>query len=375
MKKNKVLIIVNNIDPYNLEIVNLLALPNEFESRFRFQKRYAPTILNNISVLGNKEGTVIVRNRDSAMFLPVRNIFVKEVKTYGDVIYITVKLEELVSIPDDELPNNEYMHKLNEFINETIKPFKNEPNDDLLNLLLLEDGKIYDQLTLLNESSGMSDLERWGNIIKLLSTNYELFNIDFYKIISVKQGTDSINITSSSKSKDYYYSLQSGNNYSIEIIQRTYTNVKGNSALAESRYINLKPSNDGVVIHNEKIKLLGKYDIVQFEMLVDKQPKVKRLNAFLEITNENSTYRTPFIKLPFRIKLAKKIFLLNILSFVLFIVFLFIYLFSDSIHSYFALDSYISISKLEKGSIVGMIIFANIFGSFAKEISSKLKLS
>ena len=372
---SKALVIVNNINPYILETVNILSLQNNFSTRFRFQKKYAPTLLNNLKALADKEGTIVIRNREKTNFLPIRQFKIFEIERFGDVIFISVLLQNIVSFEDNNKELENQIEKINSMIQKAVAPYENKPNEDLLNLILLEDGQIYNHINLLNKSFGLNELERWGNLIGILAKKFDFINIDFFRIIDIKENNKTIKTIFNKKIKKHCYAVHSGKNYKMGIIQRTYTQLKGNSALPERRYFNFQSLEEDLNIIFNKILILGKYEIIDFKFKINNKPVKRDLNLYLDIVNEGKTYSTPQIEIPIKIKLSKRLIFMNVLSMLLFVGSLIAYIMSGKLYSLFGINNLLSIDKFEKLSIIGMIIFANLFGSFAKEISSKLKLS
>jgi hypothetical protein len=103
MEKEKIthgLIIVNDILPYSIEVVHVLAAEVNSVCRFRYQIKYIPTI-HNYEALISMKITLVLRSRSKATFFPLRRGEIISVKHVGDVIYISVKLLDIAHIDSE----------------------------------------------------------------------------------------------------------------------------------------------------------------------------------------------------------------------------------------------------------------------------------
>jgi hypothetical protein len=372
-KISKALIIVNNIPPYSHEIVNIQALPPGFVVRFRYQKKYVPTLWGNTNALKNKQGCIVVRNRSNTDLIPIRSIIIKDVRVYGDVVYVSVVLKDISPVPNDDVKAYEFKNKFDTLIKEAIKPYKDAPDYDLENLVLLENGNIFNQFCLDRESSGLNEMEYWANAVKLLSDKFGLKDIDFYRVTRLTRGHSEDQLTLNQKKNNYSYSIERGKSYYLELMQRTYIDKKGDSSLSENKYISLVSSSDDVVIYNDKIKLLGKYDIFGFDFFIKGDIMKKEIELFLEITNNDSGFVTPYVIIPLSIRASG----FNWLCFMIFLILIITFIFLSSTYTFINkyYSCYISESDISKGLIVLLILIGNMTFPSIKEVISKFKIS
>ena len=84
-KHNKfVIIIVNTIPPYGYEINNIIGLPEGFPYRFRYRQWYIPEIPDP-SQISDCAGLIVLRNFETAKFIPVRKIRISNIRKVGDM--------------------------------------------------------------------------------------------------------------------------------------------------------------------------------------------------------------------------------------------------------------------------------------------------
>src|SRR3990172_4338085 len=92
-----VLIIINTIPPYCYEINSILALPDGFEYRVRFQEKWIPTITDPVRIAGHP-GLIVLRDFDTGRFSPIRHIFVTKVLRVGEFFHIRFQVRSLVEL-------------------------------------------------------------------------------------------------------------------------------------------------------------------------------------------------------------------------------------------------------------------------------------
>jgi len=369
---NKLLIIVNNIPPYILEIVNILAAPKLSTCRFRYQIKYAPTI-SNVNVLAGKFGTIVLRNRGNTQFLPLRKFRCIKSKLVGDVIYLTVELYEISASPAKEEFLTEHRATFDKLVNSAVEPYPNKLNEDLLNLILFEEGTIFRKLSVWYDSSDKDEVAHWGNSIKIISAEFGFVDIDYYKVVGLYDSKgENVPFKSISKEK-YGYPVSGGEKYVLEVLQRTYTGKTGDSSLSERRFLILESNDEGVVIHKGQKNILGKYDLLNYNINITDKTKSSVVQTFLFTLNANSSISTPSLEIPLIVKTSLKSKLVKFAFLTAFAVFLFSFLFADMINGWFSQDTIFTAERIEKFSIIGMIISANVFGIFAKEITSQIK--
>lgn len=370
---SRVLIIVNNIPPYANELANVLAAPRLTTFRFRFQIKYTPTI-NSVEALISRLGTLILRNRTTAKMMPLCTFQVLEAKQVGDVNYITIELHDIIALSSEPQLCVGHKSEFHQLISSALSSYQNNPNDDLLNLVLFEDGKIHQKMALCLDSFGKNELVNWANCIRMMADDFNLTGIDYFRVVGLYDAErNSINYISKTI-EERGFVIKPERKYTLEIIQRTYTGKKGDSSVDSLRSLELESLDPMIEILPRKRPILGKYDLLRYNIQTTRAAQQRLAQVFLSIKDQDSIRSNLALEIQFLIKQPAMYAIVRIFSFVIFMVSLVSYIFSDVVSNWFAEFSTIQASHIEKTAIIGMIISANVFGLFTKEIAARLKL-
>jgi hypothetical protein len=376
--EQKLLIIVNNIPPYGAEMITVLASPCHVTCRFRYYDKYAPTI-NDVPMLVGKEGTIVLRNRQSAAFMPIRTFEVITSRKVGDIIHLVVELGNIAALGPD---SDRCEHQLKEFathVSEAIGAYPNPPGDELMNLILYERGSVYGCMMQWYEASTKDELSHWGKCIPLLSdfgiSGDSALSHDFYKLIDIRDSRGhEVNYQNGCPSKRGFR-VCTGQSYTLAVVQRTYTKKKGDSSAGGCRFLEFQSADNRLNIIRGVRPIIGKYDIHTFYISVPADGAQGAIQTFLRVrNNDDQTTQNPVLDLPLVIIPPWHEVYRRKASVTLFLVFLLGYLLSDWLALRLPASWQTQPSIIEKLSLIGMIVTANSGGLFAREISSKFYL-
>ena len=351
------LIIVNSIPHYCYELNNILSLPNGFEYRFRYQKGvssdWLPTI-DDPSSLEDSRALVILRDWDTASFIPLRWINIQTVQVVGDVVYFNFELKNLVDLRPNE-PSYPYHYKVfNQYVEQAIGNYENFPGTDLRNLVLFTEpsADVYYSI----EPSENSDLESWGDVVTVLGDLKVYEDFDFYKLTGIK--SDRVKV----ETEDGRYQLLKGEDYTISMFRRSFLNTTGDSSVGSSREVKLE-SGKGVKEITPTQLVRGKYDMMEFKIQVRNDEEPGR--SFFIIRTERESIDIPDIYVPLQTKYSVPQKLLIFSSPLLFAGGAIMLFFPNTIIFWTVLSSSV-IELIRNLSIVLMILAATRFPSIRR---------
>ena len=260
------LIIINFIPPYDAEIAALLAGPEGARTRFRYQTKYAPTI-TRVSSLQNRDGSLLLRDRSTGWFMPLRAAKILSARQVGDVIYVEAELAGTAALSDEIGTRSSQLKTFNNHVLAAIGTFANDPDSDLRNLILYEGGDIQKLLRAWEDAASGDDVTHWGNVVKTIDDHYPGLDLDFFRIVQLMDSRASaINFTKS-VSRDYGYAVTPGREYTLEVLQRTFTGRRGDSSVKYARHMELLALNDDIEVVAPQRPVLGKYDLLTFPIV------------------------------------------------------------------------------------------------------------
>ncbi len=365
-ESTKFLIIVNSIRPYLMElVVNVLASPINAKCRFRYNQKYCPELKGDPNSLIGLEGTIILRNRETAEFIPIRTCKCVEAKKIGDIIYIVVELLEITGMfeTQDEVVKG----KVTEFskaVSGQISGYSNPPCDELYNLVLLENGEVFGKF---RAQMATSESEAWGKCVKYLAENLDVKDVDFFRICEMKKSDGTIigfNKKSDAKLAASY-NVKFGERYELSVLQRTYTENKGDSSVSGKRYLVMETSDPSVEVRRGMSPIFGKYDIHNLHFRISTTAKkTEELIFVYSTTKDGDLSNRPILELPLTIRIATKLAVLRSVMTILFIISTITFVYPPLIPSLFGLQllSESAISLLSKSSLIAMVLTGGVAG-------------
>jgi hypothetical protein len=367
--EHSILIIVNDIPPYKNEIVNVLAKPNGGKQRFRYRTKYVPTI-DDIESLEGHGGSIILRNRNNARFLPIRTFTVHRSRLIGDVAHIQVSLSSIACLDSNIEKRNKQVESIDEMVVSEIGQYENPQNGDLLNLVLYESGDIKRRLSTWCKSSHDDDIVYWGNCIETINVMCGAEGIDFYRIVGLCDSNG--NLCGYRGDDSTGYELSPGESYTLEVLQRTYTEKEGDSSLPDRRSLKLSSNSSLLDIKYSSKPLMGKYDLFEYDISIPDDASDGNAKAVLNVVSDDSDDITPPTDINVEVRRSTKSYIIKYLSGLSFCVFLIAFLFSGTVEG--AVDNeMVDKSQVEKISIIFMLITSNSVGSIAKDIVNKTR--
>ena len=343
--KKFVVIIVNSIEPYCHELNNILALPEAFTYRFRYQKNklgeWMPEV-DDPKELRGCEGLVVLREfQKTAKFIPIRKIALYNVMVIGDIVYLEYRLGLRIPFSSDLKKRDEQIARFNQRILTDIKTdiYPNTPGEDLKNLVFFGTDYTYDFLD--EDYRGApedEDANRWGNLIDLIGT-FEghgievLRDVDFLKITDISDD-DGNPARIIERREQAEFLLKNRRNYSMRFLQRAHTGRKGTSAVLTPRTIQLVLDSSELKPIIDRVDVLGKYDFLKLTFRPEITSSAKNSFLMLQIRRGEHRSALPSIVIPIRVKYSFLETSLAVSSAVIFVATVIVYWFAGLVLGY-----------------------------------------
>jgi len=296
-----VIIIFNNIPPYAYEVNNILALPDGFAYRFRFRRKWMPTIQNPRELVG-RAGLVVMRNFGTAECIPLRRIRILDILEVGDVDYIEYALENIIDLDSHEEARNEQLRAFNERMKAEIRGFDNVPGKDLEKLLFIASDLAYG----IRDAHFRGDeqdrpFNSWGNLIQILGQMERYTDFDFFKVVKIVDSRGrAVPVMSYPYPNTARFHLKNNAVYRSYVFQRTFTHRQGegDSSVLKNRQIALRGEPGEVRTIRSTYSIAGKYDLYQFSFKAEPTSRTRDTSLSLEIQRDGIA--PPSIDIPVR---------------------------------------------------------------------------
>lgn len=321
--KEFVVFIPNAINPYGYELINIMAYPSGFVYRFRFDERYvSEQIKSNLSNVIGKEAYIVLRDKITAKFYPIRFCTIKDASKIGKVYYFEYELKQLFDYDSDESLRIQQLDNFNKVFSKLhVSEIKNNlASQDMTPLVLLSNYEPDIKNQNYSGSISEKDHERWGNIISIIRDLKLYENVEFIKFVNV------INMKNrkAAEIKNNALQLFENQDYELRVLQYIPKQINGDKInsprdieiLVDENYINrIRP----------KQRAVGKYDVLKFLFRTNSGSGGKR--SFVDIYHiaktEAESSIEPKLHIPIIIKKSLRytilIFILTVLSFLIYI--------------------------------------------------------
>lgn len=295
-------VIPNTTAPYGYEFVNILCLPHGIKGRFRFSDKWVSEEFKaNFKEYCGKRINILLRDKETAVFSPLRKAIVDDISKIGDTYYIQYTLKGFFEYDSKESVRKEQLEFYRkEFSNYHTDLRNNRPDTDMDPLVFGSNfehdfvNKHFDAL-----ETTMKDLEVFQNIIDTIKGLSFFTAVTFTKIIQLRQANNS-NIV---PIVDGRYILKEETDYEFSIFQTAPT-LSLKEVLTPND-IEIFSDAKYVSIIKGKQRAVGKYDI--FNMLFRTNINTAGVNSFIDIRYRlkpgADQYIEPNLSIPVSIKL------------------------------------------------------------------------
>ena len=273
-----IVFVPNTFGPYGYEMVQILAYPNGFRFRFRFEQEWVhEKVKNRLEDLEGLEGYILLRDFASAELYPVRFVALKSARKVGPIYFFEYELGEIMDVGSEEVRDEQYMdfrRRFDEFHPDIAQA--NRPNNHLSPLVFLSNfspdlrnEKYVKQVDEDPEST------RWINIVSS-TTSLEYFqNVEFLRILSL---SDHSKNGASPEMTQGSWSLKEGHTYTLKVVQFI---PHATGSRNNPNDIKIKADEAVVKVVRGEQRAVGKYDILSFVLRV--HPTVRQTFSLIDL--------------------------------------------------------------------------------------------
>lgn len=248
-------LITNSIRPYCFDAARVLGLPEGATHRFRYRSKWIdPTI--EVADLKGKSSVIVLRNFDTASFVPLRVAKISDVQVLGDTIYLEFVVEnyatDLFRLKCDvELQNHFQSRSIDNVPGKHLEPI------------------VIDLETLTGEQVAIQpfseQIKLWDEISTTLGSYPSFENYSFFKLISVKsvEGKDCILVPGDAQGKKAFAVLPSAP-YSLELLQKIPWEMDKSEQINVPFTVQISSPDSDLAIRRGVQKVVGKYDLLKF---------------------------------------------------------------------------------------------------------------
>lgn len=285
------ILITNSKPPYCFDVSHVLALPEHFSHRFRYESRWlGDTEFKNAS---GCKGMIVLRDFETGGFLPIRLMTIQSVRTVGDIYYIEFRLGSYCDVGERKRTEQLITDRLAE------KGVKNEGGEELAVLVIKVDATCLAE----EEADKEVDHARWGPLVKALGNLACYREYSFFKILPLEDVSKKQARTAQSEKGEYVWKLQPGTVYFLHVIQHMPSEKERNGAIRNSFDVELRTESEDVQVLRRVQRVVGKYDLLRF---IFKTPSTYlNKSSFLELQasqeGRGSEYALPAFFLPIEV--------------------------------------------------------------------------
>lgn len=290
-------LITNSIRPYCFDAARVLGLPEGATHRFRYRRKWIDPTVEVAGLKGNSS-VIVLRNFDTASFVPLRVAKISDVQVLGDTIYLEFVVENYATDPfrlkcNVELKNHFQSHSIDNAPGKHLEPI------------------VVDLETLTSEqvaSQPFSDqITLWDEISTTLGSYPAFENYSFFKLLSVKsvEGKDCVLVPGDAQGKKAFAVLPS-TPYSLELFQKIPWEMDKSEQINVPFTVQISSPDSDLAIRRGIQKVVGKYDVLKF-ILVTPDSAGKRFITidFQTCDGQEIDSHAPFLSVTLKVLLSK----------------------------------------------------------------------
>ena len=248
-------LITNSIKPYCFDAARVLGLPEGATHRFRYRSKWIdPTI--KVADLKGQSSVIVLRNFDTASFIPLRVAKISDVQVLGDTIYLEFVAENYATDQfrlkcDAELGNHFQSRSINNAPGQHLRPI------------------VVDLENLTSEQVAVQpfpqQIKLWDELSTTLGGYASFENYSFFKLNSVKsiEGKDCILVPGDAQGKKAFAVLPS-TPYSLELLQQIPWEMDKTEQIKVPFTVEISSPDSDLAIRRGVQKVVGKYDVLKF---------------------------------------------------------------------------------------------------------------
>lgn len=288
-------VIVNYIPPYMYEIAGILGAIAGAKTRFRFQSKYVQPAALNPTGSGLSEVVICMRNRDSGAIIPLRWGELRSWRWIAGIAVFDVELKSLATLPDSPAARQQYRLAFTTWITQEMEDFDNSGGQDLKKLVYVS-RRLEDSLQRVDSDSPSHDT-RWANLLSEIEEQFPDPRVDFV-LVSAPRTSREVPIASTVEDGTRGVRVVQGEQYHLEITQRTHTSKKGDSTIGTESTVLLSSESPDILIPQPQHAIKGKYSDVELYFSVSREAPPGPRHASLVVTRRGSSPAEYEMELP-----------------------------------------------------------------------------
>ena len=247
--------VIQSVDPYRFDFLNIFALPTGFEFRQRYDQRWVDPILRDgaLAKLAGERVLVAFWDRATKRLVPVRFGQISEATPVGKVAYFRYDLGEFVRYAASPDARRAFLQQFNNDLH-------NHHGENKIDSTGALELCVFRLAVPLPESADATDLTQWGHALEEVASAECFASIEFLKIIGLREHNDAA--ASWASVADHSYKLKNNRTYQLRIMQFI---PHANEALPPAPHdLDLHAFEDQIRVLRRRQRAVGKYDVLNF---------------------------------------------------------------------------------------------------------------
>lgn len=279
-KKNILILVTNNINPYMYDISQILALPKESLYRFRYTERW---IREKELLYQPQAGLVVARDYYNAKLYPIRYVTVNKIDQFGFITYIEFLIGNYFLYPSNQKDIDHKISDFNQIISDALGDgYSNIPEADMTPLVFNVDEFCNDNI-LDSEFSAVEDYNHWSQILQILGRMECYSNFSFLKLVTLKSiAGDEYKCKKLSGGRRGYL-IPGGKTFVLDVLQSVPYDHNTAETKKKSYKIELQTEEEVLPRIKSANYVVGCYDLLHF--IFKSNVFINDVNSFFEIVD------------------------------------------------------------------------------------------
>jgi hypothetical protein len=299
-------IVANTLSPYGDELPAILAYPNGFCYRARFEDKWLDRqLLGNLHELRGIRCLIVYRDFETGDLYPIRFGEVREISTYGDVVYIQYELRQIVPYPRTLESRKQQLEEFRRgwAADHPDVARANLPRKDMSPLVFRS--KYVPRISnpyLPPGDEDSQEFESWSNVCKHLSTISAYTGTEFLRVLRMRASESASSVVPIKgiyhlKPVKGIYHLKPRRSYELLVAQRFFQPP----ADIHPHKVDFRCSGGGFRALTNVRRAVGKYDVLPFHFQTEPTGP-RSASGVLSITRESPNGSPLELELPAQVQ-------------------------------------------------------------------------
>ena len=271
MSDRLIALITNTIRPYCFDVPRLMALPDQFEYRFRYRERWLQRGLQGTGMQG-RAAVIVMRDFDTSGFHAIRLARITKVEEYGEIKHIVFAV--------CEYPSKHWRDEVVHILQQTLKAIHetNVGGRDLSPLVLELDASFPDS----TDRNDSEQAKHWDDVVSSLGGLECFKDYSFFRVLGVKDSKKRETPTASYEGRGgRAFKLSPAKSYDLQVLQKLPWRLSENESISNPFEVKLTTTGSALALVRDSETVVGKYDVLSF-LFRTSETKIEQ-NTHLEI--------------------------------------------------------------------------------------------